>query len=139
MKTQKTNIATRLKKAGLVLLMVLVTGMVVNAQKSFHSFGSLPIWKSETASSVKSLSTAIAVVEVDLYSNSLDFVVDEAFEVEAWMTSEWIAPANVLAETAVEEQVQIEDWMINFSVLENEDIEKEIQLEAWMYSNDSWK
>lgn len=164
MKTRNTNISSIFAKASLLIFLAVATGISASAQKSFNAFNLFNLIKIEEAKETVLENTVTAIVEVDLYSNSLDFVLEESMEikewmtkssawnynednaeieleeemnVENWMTSAWNTMEMSVTESVVEEEIPVEDWMSNFNVYSS--TEAEIELEAWMYSSDSWK
>jgi hypothetical protein len=168
MKTFNKNIKSILTNIGFIFSILMVAGFSVNAQKSFDQLNLRNLLKTEmeTMNVVATENVATAVVKLDLYANSLDFVIEESLNVEEWMTnsSEWINSENEVADVAteqeidlenwmssdwaltaglsnesvLEEEITLEDWMTGFT-LENLQMEKEPELEAWMYTVESWK
>lgn len=165
MKTRNTNISNIFTKAALLFVLTAATAVAASAQKSFNGLNLFQFIKFEEAKETVSENALTAVVEVDLYSSSLDFVVEESMEIEAWMTessewnygaanvteialeeeivvenwmtSAWNSNESLLNEFVTEEEIPVEDWMSNFDA--NSNTETEIELEAWMYSAESWK
>lgn len=162
------NIKSILTNIGIIFSILMVAGFSANAQKSFYQFDLRNLLKTEmekvNPTAVENASTAI--VELDLYSHSLDFVIEESLQVEDWMTdrSEWMHRESMVADVAaeqevdlenwmssvwavtaswtnesvVEKEIPLEDWMTGFT-LENSQMEEELELEAWMYTVDEWK
>ena len=169
MKTMNNNIKSILISFGFIFSILMVAGLSANAQKSFYHLNLRNLLNSEleTVNVVATENVATAVVEVDLYANSLDFVIEESMNVEEWMTngsdwtnsshmvadvvaeqeieleswmsSDWSVASGTLSESVMEEEIPVEDWMTDFQTDTNQMVEEEIELEAWMYSSNSWK
>jgi hypothetical protein len=141
MKTQKTN--NNSIRTILVATAVMIGGLTVSAQKSLATFNLYELFNNAEIENASTIATAAstATMELDPYTGSLDFVIEEYIELENWMTSnaDWSINMSLLNETAVEEEIQVEDWMTNFKIPQPGEQESEIQLEAWMYTMDSWK
>ena len=137
MKT-RTNNKSETKRAFLsfVFAAFFVTSLVAQASHNNRSLKNLiekPTIKAELES------TVIAKVEVDLYSNSLDFVIEKPVEVENWMTNptNWANNAHV-EDKAVEEDPALEGWMNNISDFQTVDFTDTLRLEAWMQTSETW-
>lgn len=167
MKTQVTNTAKKgIKKTGLLLFMVVIAGFAGYAQKSFNPFDLKLEFISNVVSNQSTAFSANAIVEMDHFSGTLDFAVEEPLNVENWMVSagdwsisetenikeseikfedwmvssaDWVAIEKVLGENVNEDELAYEKWMTDFEAGNIVEAEEEIELEAWMYTIKDWK
>lgn len=139
MKTQNTTNTGNFTKVVFTSIAAFIIGFSAVAQTSFNVVNLQKVF-TEKAMAEKVVEESVfepavtTTIEFDVYTGSLDFVMEGPMEVENWM----LTGADWLVEE-VEEEIQIEDWMTSFSSSETVSSEDEIALEAWMYTMESWK
>ncbi len=133
-----TNNKSETKRALLSFVFAAFFVTSILAQTS-HNNRSLKNLFEKPSAKVEMESNVVAEVEVDLYSNSLDFVIEKPVEVEDWMTNQTDWASEIQAgDEVIEEQPALEGWMNNISDFQNIEFSETMRLEAWMKTTETW-